>query len=823
MSRMKRATLWQAPTSTFHFLNETTIHFLQIGFLTTTDPRGRFAFQGVPKLSVPPGYIVFAAHPEAGWVVNVEVRNTNKPSSPTLIITLARPTERITGRVVNPAGEPVPGATVRITRTPFRYVPPSLFSTINLFSTTTNENGRFHINVPSNASVTLTISKDSYATHNRMIDTATRTDESLLFVLPYASYVTATFVDEDSGKPAEGVLAKVASPIEDAPYYPNLQEKTDALGKVRLKVPSETEVLIFTDDLLSGAYAPIKVDPLAPGETRDLGTVPVRRNPNLTITLAPPKGVPIQEAGISIQLRLRVGRTQRYEYSRVELGKDLKGEIPLADGKYTIDAWGATPDEKHFYSPPKTITISQGKLSTEAPLVINLEEPKRDERQEQRQQTYSVVTIFRPDGRHPPRAWVGGGDWDGNRITWTEQGKVTLYPYFIESARQLIILDPDTLSGTVQTLYNPPKAFSVRLQPLPTKSVTVATQEGKPIFRARLYLEVYYEANIFGRTGIVRVRLPLKLTTDAQGSARVPYLPGIPCWVIAYRPGYAPVGTRLDNAPSKEITLTLSPATTSYTGIVISKEGTPLKGILVQAQPEVTWLNEAPPPFSTSSAWDPPIMETSTDAQGRFAVYGMPQKIDLTIKARHPYVGSYIISPEPGIPILLRLTDRNPYAGVSYIETETDPNIETAQTVRHSLKAPAIKHHLKTNVRWLNGEPEWDRNPTLVLFTAPYLQENEEWLEALAQAGARTCKVAMILDVSDQGEAREYSKEIDFTGTLGMWDPQGYTPKSFAGIGLPVLPYPVLLNTKGEIIAQGFRKEELAELLRSIQPQEEQL
>lgn len=779
---------------------------------TTTDARGRFVFRGVSPQRV--GYGAFAIHPEAGWTVDVATQDvaameTQQPQRLTLTITLARPTEPLTGRVVNPEGDPIPGATVRISRVN------SLFIPGDLPSTTTNKNGRFQLNIPPDSQVTLTVSEDSYATQSFEIEPGANP----MIVLPRAGYITATFIDENSGEPAGNVPVEVVSADQET-YGPILKETSDASGKIRLKVPSETELLLYSEDLAKGAYVPINIEPLKPGETRDLGTVLVRRRPNLSVTLHPPQGVEIQKWFVSIRSNHPFGEgTKTLYYNSFEGGKESKAEIPLADGKYVIYAWSYVQDRKYYESPRQKVTITQGKSSTEGPLVLSLQEPKREEfiRAETTRTSPSLITIFRPDGKHPRRVWIGRGDeWGPSRATLTPQGKVMLHPYSIERTRQLVILDPDTLSGIAQPLEDPPKAFSVQLQPLPKKRIVVTTEEGQPIFRAHLYLHVYYLTEDFGRTWLIAARPPLNLTTDSKGSAEVPYIPGVSCWVIAYRPGYELVGTRLDKAPGNEITLTLPRATSSYTGIVINEQGMPMRGIILSAYPQVNWVNEEPP-YSWSALRLLPTYKTSTDAQGRFAFYAIPKKL-LQINSRHFYY-EQLENVEPEMPLLVRVTKRTEW---ELSEIEEEPGTETTRTVRRVLSAPTLTHHLKTNIRWLNGEPEWDRAPTLVLFTAPHLSENAEWVRAFSKAGIPHGKFAMVLDTPRAEEAREYSKEIGFTGNIGIWEPQGYAPKSLAGIAISALPYPVLLNSKGEIVSQGFRKEELAEILRTLQPKEEQ-
>ncbi|MCL6624513.1 MAG: carboxypeptidase-like regulatory domain-containing protein, partial [Fimbriimonadales bacterium] len=298
---------------------------------TTADARGRFVFQGVPHQRV--AYGAFAIHPEAGWTVNVATREPEQTQRTTLTITLARPTELLTGRVVNPEGDPIPGATVKISQVNSRFIP------VDLPSTTTNNNGRFHLNIPPHSYITLTASEDSHATQSFDIEPGT----SPFIILPRAAYLTATFVDENSGEPAGSIPVKVVSADQEM-YRPILVDTSDASGKIRLKVPSEAELLLYSEDLKKGAYVPIKTDPLNPQETRDLGTVLVRRRPNLTVTLKPPQGTEVPKGYVSLRSSHRVGDGTKTLYISVEVGKELKTEIPLADGKYVIYAWSYVQD-----------------------------------------------------------------------------------------------------------------------------------------------------------------------------------------------------------------------------------------------------------------------------------------------------------------------------------------------------------------------------------------------------------------------------------------------------------------------------------------------
>lgn len=501
----------------------------------------------------------------------------------------------------------------------------------------------------------------------------------------------------------------------------------------------------------------------------------------------------------------------------LDIKPDTITQIPLADGTYVIDAWATAEDKIALFTRKRNLIVSQGKPTPEDPISLTLQE-----RETQRELSKVVsLTALRPDRTYPRRLWIGGV-YGGGYTFWTVEGKIPLDVWTSDTKwKQLVLIDPDTNSGIVREVEDITRPPFFQLQPLPKKRVTVTTPDGKPLLRARLGLEVGYQAVQRNWTYTAHARTPIFVTTDARGQAELPYLPGVTCWAVAYRPGYELVGTRLDDT-SKEITITLPRATSSYSGILVNEAGAPIKGAVVFATPMVNWQGQDPP----TSTSNPVTYETVTDTNGKFHFHAMPQKIRITLGERGGEDFYYAVTPDPGTFIILRVIPRQYGAYAEIAETEMEeetPGVTSTTTVHQEFAVPIpnLEPYLQTNIHWITNEPKWNQNPTLVILTAPYLQDNAEWIRVFSQVNAPNCNVAMILDIAQPELAQEYCKEIGFSGAIGIWNPQVYTPRSLALYNLPTLPYPILLNTKREAISQGFQKEELAELLRKIQQQEE--
>ncbi|MEM4409773.1 MAG: carboxypeptidase-like regulatory domain-containing protein, partial [Candidatus Caldarchaeum sp.] len=216
---------------------------------TTSDSQGRFAFRGLPERTSKYGwYSLFAIHPDAGWTINVSRKIIPRNQSAVYVLILSPPTELITGHVVNPEKEPIAGAKVEILSASYRNLPPG----IPEMNTITNQNGRFLLRVPPETQVVLKGTEDSYAPGYR---NAMAGAQSTIVLFP-ASYIIAKFIDEETQQPVEGIPVKIVHPYDH--YDDPIIQKSDPNGEARIKVPSETEFILYSENPTPALTPPSK-------------------------------------------------------------------------------------------------------------------------------------------------------------------------------------------------------------------------------------------------------------------------------------------------------------------------------------------------------------------------------------------------------------------------------------------------------------------------------------------------------------------------------------------------------------------------------------
>jgi|GEM_PF-3500743 len=153
--------------------------------------------------------------------------------------------------------------------------------------------------------------------------------------------------------------------------------------------------------------------------------------------------------------------------------------------------------------------------------------------------------------------------------------------------------------------------LALRLGKPEPRRISVADKDGNPVEGATAHIQWIAQKRV-GTAYFKPAFGPLETKTDAQGVAVFTQLPEGDVAVGVSKEGFAPNWTGCGSSGKKDFSVRLSPAAL-LRGRVITREGAPLSGILVYAEPR----------------W--PLMDytaTRTDAEGNFTLNGLYGKGD---------------------------------------------------------------------------------------------------------------------------------------------------------------------------------------------------
>lgn len=756
---------------------------------TLTDENGNFCFE---RGAVDPrerGALV-AFHPEKGISKAHPVNRL--PRELRLI-----PLKAFRGQVTDPEGKAVAGATVRWVFASADIPDDGIMPPAEQpFVVTTDAEGGFTLPLPVRAPYLMLIcTAPGFAPQEHVVQQSTGGElsaDALKIKLTPAAKLRARFVHARTGEPAAHLPVLVGANIP-------LALTTDSDGLLVAEVPPAPVEIApgwdFSSPTLvpTATFTPVKASLSQPGTELDLGTIQVFTAPKVTLEVRNQNGQPLPYTGVSLRHRSEERGFLYFTDARGRLS------LPLAEGTYTAQVVLVSPGEA--WTSREVIVTVQG--DKPQPVVITA----RQERVWRQQEVRLRVRTSR--GQMPKKPWVQAvtstmGEALSSRV---EKDALVLQSYGIagEPLPEVVLIDAVTGEGAVLKNVNPNNPpREVRLKPLPRVYGRVLDTAGKPIAGASAHL-------IFGR--FVQIRIgdedrvsrfwservtPALATTDRSGRFALPIMPDpdITSWVLirarGYAPGVAPI------VRGKPITLRLSEATHQYAGTVMTVYGEPLSGATVRAQYRargssgMVSASGSAPRVPTQSVT---LSEVQTDAQGRFAFSAMPERIELNAFTRQYNLSPVALTVKPSRDLLIVLTTPRWQRAEAQ---STTPNV----------------HLLLKQVEWLNPPPPTADRESLLIFTAPYLAQNESLFASLRDLPADRWQVMVVFDSYSRAEVEQYCRRVSPVGFVGWWKPRGESdlPALIHEV-LPTLPYIVIMDKSGKPQRFGVKVSDLSRTL----------
>ncbi|MEJ5252931.1 MAG: carboxypeptidase regulatory-like domain-containing protein [Chthonomonadetes bacterium] len=526
----------------------------------------------------------------------------------------------------------------------------------------------------------------------------------------------------------------------------------------------------------------------------DLGTIKVFTEPKVTLDVRNQDGQPL--AYIAVNLRPR-SEGQGFLYFTNAQGKL---SLPLPEGTYTAQVVSMFQDES-FTSREVTVTVQGDKPQ---PVVITARRTRAWRPQELRLQVRTARNQM------PKKPWVQvvTSFMVEEQSVRVEKDAAVLQVYQMvgEPVPEVVLIDASSGEGAVLKSINPdnpPK--EVRLKPLPRVYGRVLDTAGKPIAGASAHLIFgrYVQMRIGDEGSVSQLWLeyvtPALATADRLGRFALPILPDVTCWMLVkargYTPGIVPV------VRGKPVTLRLSRATHQYAGTVVTSYGEPVAGATVRARyrppgsSDVVPADGSVPRMPTRRV---NLSEVQTDAQGRFAFSAMPERIQLEVFTSGANLSPTLQTVKPSRNLLVVLTA---FSWAREGKQETTPNVD----------------FLLKQVEWLNQPAQLTARETLLVFTAPYLAQNESLFASLRDLPADRWQVVVILDSYNRKEVEQYCRRIHPIGIVGWWKPrrEGDLPVLIHEV-LPGLPYIVILDKSGKPQRFGVKVHDLPQTLSAL-------
>jgi hypothetical protein len=755
---------------------------------TTTDERGRYRFVGV----VPPSTLsaVVAFHPTLGCSI---IRMGSRPSF-TLRL---QPLKQFDGKVVNAEGRPVEGARVRLNYVVLQgdnevLLPPP----VPPFVATTNADGSFRLPVhPKASAVGLLCSASGYAPSMDIRNTNLEklTKEGLTLTLKPGARITARLVYAHNGEPCKN--------------YPVLVEPwthvtTDEDGRMTADVGTDSFALMPGASLSSptlvppGFFFPLEVTDLKPSTIADLGVIKVYTEPKITIEVRDDRNKPVPFCGVTIHPEGRRAASGGFPYFT-----DSKGSLtlPLPDGEYQLEASSPASGDGYYLplSRPQ-VSIQQGKMTTPQPVVLKVALTRVQRAQEVQ------LRVRTSRNEVPKKIWTNLSPvseeevevrWRPDRL---EGDKLTMQ-VGEESIEQLLIVDYGTQEGIILrnfSVKNPPAM--VRLQPLPKVRGRVLDETGKAVAGAKVSL-IFGQESQFELSNGSTQRMwtehltPISTNTDRTGGLVLPLVPESRCWAVVTAKGYEPAVTIVNTGQT--VTIRLRRANGEYAGILVDDYGEPIAkaNLLLQYEfPNSRTAQNYRQRRVPSRAI--PLGSVTTDDNGRFSVKGMPASLLLTPRLQNLPLPPIRVKPSTDIVLTLGAA-RPPWDRGDGASPK--PNVEK----------------LLRRVEWLQPV-QWEGKNTLLVFTAPYLAQNQWLLQAIRQQMREGWQVAIVLDTASRQEAERYRRMEQLDVPVGFWKRSPQQPATPAlPLILPAMPYVVHIGPDGQPARQGISMEELPTLV----------
>lgn len=442
------------------------------------------------------------------------------------------------------------------------------------------------------------------------------------------------------------------------------------------------------------------------------------------------------------------------------------------------------------------LTVQRGKVQRPQPVVLNVTATRITRMQPVK------IRLRTSRDQAPKKVWTSFGgipfeDMEGRWRPYRMDGDTLTIQASADRIDRLVIVDVSTQEGTVLhklNVRNPPKL--VCLQPLPRMYGRVLDTAGKPVVGAKVSLMYGQEAAREFSDGSVQqmwgeLLAPLFSHTDKAGRFTLPVVPEGRCWAIVTAKGYEPAALILKKGQSP--TIRLKRATGEYTGVLVDDYGEPiaraslaLEYRFADALTPRNYQQRRVPMRSIS------LRNVTTDDAGRFSLKEMPPSLLLALRVQNMPPREMAVKPSRDL-VLTVSTTRPPW------ESEKQPS-------------PPDVEKLLRSAQWLQPV-QWEGKNTLLVFTAPYVAQNQRLMEAIKQQIPDGWQVAIVLDTISRQEVERYCKQAQLETTVGYWKrgPQRPALPVLPQI-LPVLPYVVYIEQDGKPQRQGITINELAKL-----------
>lgn len=322
----------------------------------------------------------------------------------------------------------------------------------------------------------------------------------------------------------------------------------------------------------------------------------------------------------------------------------------------------------------------------------------------------------------------------------------------------------------------------------------------KPVIGAKVTL-------LFGREAVYQISdgstqktwmeflTPLSTSTDKGGRFALPIVPEGKCWAVVTAKGYEPAAAVLNRRQAA--TIRLKAASGEYAGVLVDEYGEPMAKTRLALQYQFadsrTTRNYQQHRVPMREI---PLGSVTTDGAGRFALKGMPSALLLVPRIQNLLWRQIRVKPSRDL-VLTVSTTRPPW------EAGGEP------------AAPNVEKLLRS-VEWLQPV-QWPGKDTLLVFTAPYLAQNEMLLQTVKRQLREGWQVATVLDTTSRQEAERYRQQIGLDIPVGYWK-RGATRPIAPALPriLPSLPYVVHIGQDGKPHRHGIATDELPKLVGAL-------
>ncbi len=766
---------------------------------STTDDKGYYRIPNVTHPHTPLSAVV-ALHPQLGCSITRQRAKTPRDLR-------LQPLKEFSGKVVDTEGKPVVGAQVRLAYVGISDQDAIIAPPVPPFVSHTDADGTFRLPAhPQMQGVAVICTAPRYEplyyTTNTTWDKLPK--EGVKLILKPGARITARLVYAHNGEPVRGY------PVAVSPGYFFTYATTDENGRITLDVATGSAALMPGYSLSSptlvppGIFARVKVNDLQPGTTTDLGVIRVYTEPVVSIEVRDEKGKPVPSCWVTI-----APAADRNLQDFLPYFTDARGQlsIPLSDGEYLLSASGPASEGTYYSSRGEyRLSVQKGKVAASQPVVLNVTTSRMA-------RTQRVKMRVRTSRNQIPKSiWTQFGsvmfeDIENGQNRWRpyrmEGDTLTVELSILGGQRvdRLIILDTGTQEGAVLrnlSAQNPPKL--VRLHPLPRATGRVLDASGKPVAGAKVSLmfgqeSVYQISDGTTQRTWMEFLTPLSTSTDKAGRFALPIVPEGKCWAIVTAKGYEPAAILISKGQTA--TIRLQGASKEYTGVLVDEYGEPVAKARLALQYQ---FPDSRTPRNYQQHRVPtreiPLGSVTTDEAGRFTLKGMPSTLILVPRIQNlPWRQVRV---KPSRDLVLTIGTASPPWGSD--REPVTPNVEK----------------LLRSVEWLQPV-QWQGRNTLLVFTAPYLAQNEPLLQTVKQRLREGWQMAVVLDTTSRQEAERYCQQIGLDVPLGYWKREATRPivPALPRI-LPSLPYVVHIGQDGKPQRHGIATDELPKLVGAL-------